>query len=117
MQSSHEDLFFSIFLSGCKQPKSIHILFSAAKVRISERNTKLVWEFPSESAFGNSQRWLFSADNHLSAVYQIYALLQSSRSLCRLPHQTTLQVIDAIVSHCGFYERHIVWVIIRIVVI
>ena len=89
----------------------------AAKVRISERNTKLVWIFQSESAFGNSQRWLFSADNHLSAVYQIYALLQSSRSVCRLPHQTTLQVIDAIVSHCGFYERHIVWVIIRIVVI
>ena len=115
-------------------------MLMAAKVRISERNTKLVWEFPNrrtkqaqkmlhlmpckeeedevnESAFGNSQRWLFSADNHLLAVYQIDALLQSSRSLCRLPHQTTLQVIDAIVSHCGFYERHIVWVIIRIVVI
>ena len=32
---------FSIFFCGCKQPKSIHILlFAAAKVRISERNTK-----------------------------------------------------------------------------
>ena len=31
---------FSIFFCGCKQPKSIHILNSAAKVRLSEHNTK-----------------------------------------------------------------------------
>ncbi len=31
---------FSIFFCGCKQPKSIHILISAAKVRLSVHNTK-----------------------------------------------------------------------------
>ena len=33
---------FSIFYCGCKQPKSIHILKSGAKLRISERKTKLI---------------------------------------------------------------------------
>jgi hypothetical protein len=33
---------FSIFYCGCKQPKSVHILISAAKLRISERKTKLI---------------------------------------------------------------------------
>ena len=31
---------FSIFYCGCKQPKSIHILFSGAKLRKIERRTK-----------------------------------------------------------------------------
>ena len=31
---------FSIFYCGCKQPKSIHILKIAAKIRISEGRTK-----------------------------------------------------------------------------
>ena len=33
-------LSFSIFYCGCKQPKSIHILISDAKLRINERKTK-----------------------------------------------------------------------------
>ena len=44
-------MLYHIFLNCLKY------MLMAAKVRISERNTKLVWEFPSESAFGNSQRY------------------------------------------------------------
>ena len=71
MQSSHEDLFFSIFLSGCKQPKSIHILFSAAKVRLSERKTKLVWDFPSERTFGGTPKYEYVSEKpNLFEVFQ-----------------------------------------------
>ena len=38
---------FSIFYCGCKQPKSIHILKSGAKLRISERKTKGKALFPT----------------------------------------------------------------------
>ena len=33
---------FSIFFCGCKQPKSIHIYFSAAKIRKIERRAKKI---------------------------------------------------------------------------
>ena len=32
--------YFSIFFCGCKQPKSVHIVKSPTKVRISERKAK-----------------------------------------------------------------------------
>ena len=40
-------LSFSIFYCGCKQPKSIHILISGAKVVQFERNAKEKALFPT----------------------------------------------------------------------